>query len=393
MRLLNLLSFASLCGPVAAQSFNIDFGPSGSEPLSSYSAAGLPGTWNSLQIPHTSASSQPQSIDEFLIDLGGNVTSARVHQFGGMSLQTIPDPSVSGDDALLLTDGMVTFSPSLETCLFFNGLENGTYEVLTYAWRPTKPAYREKVRFDFIAGVVSCGGAWTGQHVEGVTYTRHVVNVTSGYLGPHVGVLSGFDAAIGSMACGMQLRKLSSDGTISTFCQGDGGDQAGCTNCPCGNNAPLGSSGGCINASGSFSTLIPSGNPSVATDSLRFQVELASPITFGILVSGTSRTPTNPANPCFGQDTGVQSASFDGLRCTSGDLRRHGGRNADSNGAIGTTNPGWGGVDAPVGGLIAQGGFAAGETRHYQVIYRDDPDFQCGTGLNTTNGASVTFVP
>ncbi len=393
MNLSHALALLLLPASAAAQSFNMDFGPAGSEPPSSYAAAGIPGTWNSMQIPHTSPSSLPHASDVFLVDLGGNPTSVRVHQFGGMSLQTIPDASVTGDDALLLHDGAVTFSSSLETCLFINGLENGMYEVLTYAWRPNEPGYKEKVRLDFVPGTVSCGGAWTGAHAEGVTYTRHIVNVTTGYLGPHVGVLAGFDPATGSMACGMQLRKLTPEGTISSFCMGDGGDQVGCTNCPCGNNAPVGSSGGCINTSGSFSTLVPSGNPSVAADTLRFQVELASPIAFGILVSGASRAPTNAANPCFGSDSGIQALSLDGLRCVLQGIRRHGGRSADSNGAIGQTNPGWGGVDNPPAGLIAQGGFASGETRHYQVIYRDDPDFQCGTGLNTTNGVSVTFVP
>ena len=394
MRALSLFLIAA-CGTstASAQSFNLDFGPVGSEPPSTYAAAGLPGTWNALQIPHTSPSTLPQPIDEFLVDLGGNSTSVRVHQFGGMDLMTDPDPSVTGDDALLLHDGQVTFNPSLETCLFINGLENGTYEVLTYAWRPNHPTYQEKVRFDFVAGTVACGGAWTGQHVEGVTYTRHVINVTTGYLGPHVGVLQGFPAATGSMVCGMQLRKLSPDGTISDFCFGDGGDGMGCSDCPCGNDSTVAGSGGCLNTAGSSARLTAEGNPSESTDGLRFEVRLATPDTFGVLISADRRAPANPANPCFGLDSGLTSFSLDGLRCVVQDVRRHGARAADANGNIGATNAGWGGSDAPAIGLIAQGGFVAGDTRHYQVIYRDESDGSCMTGQNTTNGVSVTFVP
>lgn len=393
MKSLTTLAIMALCAPASAQSFNIDFGPAGTEPASTYSAAGLPGTWNSLQIPHTSPSSAPSAFDEFLVDLGGNATNVRVHQFGGMSLMSEQDPSVTGDDALLLTDGQVTFSPSLETCLFFNNLENGMYEVITYAWRPNEPNYKEKVRIDFVPGVTACGGQWTGQHQEGITFTRHTVNVTTGYLGPHVGVLSGASAATGSMACGMQLRKLSEEGTIANFCRGDGGDQLGCTNCPCGNNAANGSTGGCLNSAVKSATLVATGNPSESSDSLRLEVQGASQLTLGVLLSGASRAPTNASNPCFGLDSGIQAVNMDGLRCVVEGVQRHGGRSTDASGDIGATTAGWGGLDAPPAGLIAQGGFTSGQTRQYQVVYRDNVALQCMRGLNTTNGVSITFVP
>ena len=44
-------------------------------------------------------------------------------------------------------------------------------------------------------------------------------------------------------------------------------------------------------------------------------------------------------------------------------------------------------------GLVASGGFVAGQTRHFQSIYRDSVDQVCGTGQNTTNAVSVTFEP
>lgn len=41
-------------------------------------------------------------------------------------------------------------------------------------------------------------------------------------------------------------------------------------------------------------------------------------------------------------------------------------------------------------GLGAIGGWTAGETRRFQVWYRD-PAGPCGTGFNTTHGLEVTF--
>ncbi len=38
--------------------------------------------------------------------------------------------------------------------------------------------------------------------------------------------------------------------TFPVSCTGDGGDQMGCTDCPCNNNTPPGSIGGCRNSSG-----------------------------------------------------------------------------------------------------------------------------------------------
>lgn len=176
------------------------------------------------------------------------------------------------------------------------------------------------------------------------------------------------------------------------FCFGDGGDQAGCTDCPCGNNATPGLEVGCLNSAGRGAELAASGRANVNNDTLRFEMEGGLPNTFGLLVSGDDRLPNNPANSCFGMDSGTQAAAFDGLRCIGGNFRRHGTRATDTTGDIGLTNAGWGDPDAPTGGLSTQGSFAAGQTRQFQIIYRDDEMAGCGTGLNTTNGVSVTFV-
>lgn len=183
------------------------------------------------------------------------------------------------------------------------------------------------------------------------------------------------------------------------FCNGDGGDQMGCLDCPCTNNAHPATAGGCLNSTGLAGSLRVSGSPSVAlpsmsTDDLRFRLSGIMPFTFSVLASGDTVAPTNPTHPCFGSASGVLSSVYDGLRCAVGQLRRHGGRPADGNGNIGTSNAPWGGEGAPPAGLAhAFGGFSAGQTRFFQAVYRDDPMAVCMRGLNTTQAIQVTFTP
>lgn len=186
---------------------------------------------------------------------------------------------------------------------------------------------------------------------------------------------------------------------FASFCSGDGGNQLGCTNCPCGNNAAPGTTGGCLNSAGTSTRLIASGDASVSLPAgsmsdLRFSLSGAPSAAFCILNSGDALAPTNGANMCFGQDSGTQAAAFDGLRCAVVNTRRHGGRSADTNGEVGATNSPWGGEGGPPVGIAqAGGGFASGQTRYFQVIHRDDALLSCQRGLNTTQAIEVTFEP
>lgn len=194
----------------------------------------------------------------------------------------------------------------------------------------------------------------------------------------------------GAPGCGLALPET---------CSGDGGNQMGCTNCPCGNNALPGTIGGCLNRAGTSARLNQTGSTSVSlvpnhVIDLRFGVTLMPPNTFSILVSGDALAPQGMANPCFGMGTGAQSISFDGLRCAVQNLRRHGGRQADANGEVGVTNDPWGGEGGPPVGIAqAFGGFAAGQQRFFQVIYREEALAVCMRGLNTTQTSGVTFTP
>ncbi len=182
-------------------------------------------------------------------------------------------------------------------------------------------------------------------------------------------------------------------------CFGDGGNQVGCTNCPCSNNAPAGTLGGCLNSAGTSASLEATGEASVSlgvgsTTDLRFALSGAPPTAFCILNSGDGVAPGNMANPCFGLATGAQAAQFDGLRCAIMNTRRHGGRAADVSGSVGVTNNPWGGEGGPPVGIANAGsGFAAGQSRFFQVINRDDALLSCMRGLNTSQAIQVTFTP
>ena len=186
-----------------------------------------------------------------------------------------------------------------------------------------------------------------------------------------------------------------------SFCNGDGGNQLGCTDCPCGNNAPIGTTGGCLNSAGTAAKMAATGDPSaslppgVATD-LRLTVTGAPPGALCVMQSGDAVAPLNMANMCFGLNSGLQAGDRDGLRCIVMNSKRHGSRTANMLGSIAdSAGPArvWGGEAQPNGGLWKQGGFLAGQTRFFQVTYRDLATAVCMRGLNTSQSVSVTFTP
>ena len=178
---------------------------------------------------------------------------------------------------------------------------------------------------------------------------------------------------------------------FSEGCNGDGGNGIGCTDCPCGNNSPSGTIGGCVNSAGTSSRLLPSGMP-VATGSntmppLRFECSGVAPSNSAQLTSGNAAAPANAANPCFGLNSGITSVSLDGLRCAVQGVLRHGVRPSDVNGDVGVTTNGWGGSN----NLFNFDAFTVGQTKYFQVVHRDDAAQVCGTGQNTTQYVEVTF--
>lgn len=200
-----------------AQSFNIDVGPLGTQPPPTYAGAGLAGVWNGVRADHvTPFTPGPHPQDILLVDIHGNPTSVGFHQYGGMDLVSTNDPSVTGNDAVLLNDYLATHSLTLESCMYLNGLASGTYESIVYAWMPNSPGTDQIVRYDASPGTTLVGGSWSGSHVQGVTYAHDVFDVTNGNIGLHVGIPSGGTTFPGAAFNGWQLRKIE-PATVPTF--------------------------------------------------------------------------------------------------------------------------------------------------------------------------------
>lgn len=202
-RLLTMTTAAALAlAPAMAQSINIDLGPTGTEPPSSYGAAGLPGVWQ--KFPATQ-----WGLYYDLVGLGGEPVPARVRQIGGTEIvqASLGGPGQpQGGDAVLLGDALVTHA--LENCLFFVNLQNGTYEVLSYAWMPTAPATLNEVWLDNHPDWPLIGGPWPGELAQGTVYARHIYQTTNGVINMHSGIPSGGNANPGAALNGIQLRLM-----------------------------------------------------------------------------------------------------------------------------------------------------------------------------------------
>jgi hypothetical protein len=358
------VALAFCAAPLSAQSFNLDFGQPTAGPSSSYAAAGLPGYWNAIQA---------SSGNYVLRDLAGSLTNIVFWQAGAAGVIAASDPSVSGDDALLMNDGLITYNPGVDSCFYFNGLQPGTYELITYAWRPDNPTLMAKTFVDNTTGLEISGGSWPGYHVHGVTYARHFVTVdSSGFMGPHSGLAAGADATVGAVCNGMQLHRIDEH---AAFCFGDGTAAA----CPCGNSGIPGH--GCENSVTTGGALLTgSGTPSLSSDTLVLHGSGERPTSFSIFLQGDAAiAPTH-----YG----------DGLRCVGGTLKRLYNRNAVG-GAV--TAPQ--GADPSISARSAALGDAipVGATRHYQVYYRDPSPTFCpnppGNTWNIGNGVSEVWIP
>ncbi len=189
-----------LATPALGQSLNIDFGEADSHPPPTYAAAGLAGVWNSFPALHGTSEND-------LLGLDGQPTGARLLQLGGFENLHEHDPAISGDDALLMDDFLVTYNAALESCIFFDDLEPGEYEVLVYARMPD-PAIGSYTSVDQEVGIphYEVGGAWPGGHQELVSFSRHFVTVgADGNLDLHSGIVPGADPLLGAALNGIQL--------------------------------------------------------------------------------------------------------------------------------------------------------------------------------------------
>ena len=177
---------------------------------------------------------------------------------------------------------------------------------------------------------------------------------------------------------------------VHEYCYGDGGI-LGCTGCPCGNDMPAGTQTGCKNSAGTGARLNASGMACITADTLRFEVTGAVPISFAILVTGTTRLPAAGFCP---PGSGIAPLNLDGLRCIGGNQLRYAARPTDINGDVGITNAGWGPPNGPPRRVLAYAGDGVPcLTTQWQVLYRENAAMVCMKGVNTTQGVQVVTQP
>ena len=198
---LTLLWLIGMSG-VQAQSINLDIGDPGNAPASDYAAAGQAGVWNAVPAAHGTTTPN-------LLDTDGQVTGVSLVQIGGLDNVAVNDPATSGADALLMDDYLVTFNSDLETCIFLDNMQPGTYEVIIYARMPIDSEVLSDTFVDQEPGIphYSIGGVWPGQHQLGISYSRHIAIVgPDGNLDFHSGIVPGEDPMMGAAMNGFQVR-------------------------------------------------------------------------------------------------------------------------------------------------------------------------------------------
>jgi hypothetical protein len=173
---------------------------------------------------------------------------------------------------------------------------------------------------------------------------------------------SGVDACFSR---GHELEVVSSLGTLGCF-----GDER-LFECPCDNPTPPGPAAGCANSTGAGGRLMADQSASVALDDLRFLGSGLPTAQWAMLAMGTQHHDLLGGYP-YGA----------GRWCASGTLLRVGLQQASGAGAVTLTPQ-----------VALRFGVLAGETRIFQLAYRD-PAGACGANtFNATNSLTVRFTP
>lgn len=166
-------SLTGIAGSATAQDFNIDCLNTFGNPSNTYGAAAAQaGFWSNVDC---FGGLLPQA----LTDTGGTLTTVTFDATDGFNF-AFDNAATTGDDQALLDDAQCG---NVGTTWTIAGLAAGNYRVYSYAWAPDSPT-TFITNVDVVggaAGVQPCGGAaWTGSHVDGVTYVDDVVTVTAG---------------------------------------------------------------------------------------------------------------------------------------------------------------------------------------------------------------------
>lgn len=149
------------------------------------------------------------------------------------------------------------------------------------------------------------------------------------------------------------------------YCFGDGSAGA----CPCANWGGAGE--GCANTIGHGARLSASGSASVAAGDMALEGSGLVPGLPGLYFQGTTRVAGGNGAPLG-----------DGLLCAAGSVIRF--QPVVANGS---------GFSSTVQNIVAAGLVSPGDTRTYQLWYRNTGASPCGGGSNLTNGLEITWLP
>ena len=145
--------------------------------------------------------------------------------------------------------------------------------------------------------------------------------------------------------------------------------------CDCTSSGPCANHGsadeGYANTTGSGAKLIATGSNSLAAADLGLRGAQLPPHKPGLFFQGNDPQSGGNGIP-FG----------DGLRCVAGSIVRLQVVTSNTNGIAVTSTD-----------LALASGANAGDTRNYQLWYRDGPLSTCGFGFNLTNGVALVWAP
>ncbi|HJP01808.1 MAG TPA: hypothetical protein QF764_08595 [Planctomycetota bacterium] len=365
MKITHCLSLSAAClllaGSANAQNFNIDVGDTFSvgHPTSAYGAgAHQSGFWNPV------SGGMPYQFT--LLDLNQQATTVTTdcQNMGGSGDYFFNNGATSGDDEALLDDLEDVGGVGGVSTWTFAGLADGFYDIYTYSWAPDNPSYIANITGGDINDTQAVGNfAWNGTHQQGGSYALHCVTVSGGSLvqieiansGAGFASCNGFQIVERVQSCpGAEPGTGFCDCSTSTSaCGTSGGAGNGCSN---GSNPAGANLGG-------------SGVADTAADTA--------------VLLGSGLVPGQPGLYFQGDNAinGGNGVTFgDGLRCAGQNVQRLQVRVADGSGNSETNVS-----------ISTQGGVSPGDTKHYQLWYRDPAGSPCGTTFNLTNGYTIVW--